>query len=130
MFREEVTEAIIAFVLIECYEADATFDYRNVRRREGPIWKLVSEQPMHLLDPQYASWDALILQAATDVVVRAEREGGLAEPWSTWNITTYRHPLSASLPLVGRWLDMPGRRCPAISTRRTCTGMRTPRPSA
>ena len=106
MFREEVTEAIIAFLLIECNEADATFDYRNVRRREGPIWKLVSEKPMHLLDPQYASWDALILQAATDVVVRA------AEPWSTWNITTYRHPLSASLPLVDRWLDMPRQTLP------------------
>ena len=112
MFREEVTEAIIAFLLIECNEADATFDYRNVRRREGPIWKLVSEKPMHLLDPQYESWDALILQAATDVVVRAEREGGLAEPWSTWNITTYRHPLSASLPLVARWLDMPRQTLP------------------
>jgi len=112
MFREEVTEAIIAFLLIECNEADATFDYRNVRRREGPIWKLVSEKPMHLLDPEYKSWDALILQAATDVVVRAEREGGLAEPWSTWNITTYRHPLSASLPLVGRWLDMPRQTLP------------------
>ena len=107
MFREEVSEAIMAFVLIECNEADATFDYRNVRRREGPIWKLVSEKPMHLLDPEYATWDALILQAATDVVVRAERQGGLAEPWSTWNITTYRHPLSTSLPLVDRWLDMP-----------------------
>ena len=112
MFREEVTEAIIAFLLIECNEADATFDYRNVRRREGPIWKLVSEKPMHLLDPEYKSWDALILQAATDVVVRAEREGGLAEPWSTWNITTYRHPLSASLPLVDRWLDMPRQTLP------------------
>lgn len=112
MFREEVTEAIIAFLLIECNEADATFDYRNVRRREGPIWKLVSEKPMHLLDPQYQSWDALILQAATDVVGRAEREGGLAEPWSTWNITTYRHPLSASLPLLDRWLDMPRQTLP------------------
>ena len=112
MFREEVTEAIIAFLLIECNEADATFDYRNVRRREGPIWKLVSEKPLHLLDPEYESWDALILRAATNVVVRAEREGGLAEPWSTWNITTYRHPLSASLPLVDRWLDMPRQTLP------------------
>jgi penicillin amidase len=112
MFREEVSEATIAFVLIECNEADATFDYRNVRRREGPIWKLVSQRPMHLLDPQYESWDALILQAATDVVVRAERDGGLEEPWSTWNLTTYRHPLSASLPLVDRWLDMPRQTLP------------------
>ncbi len=107
MFREELSDSIIAFLLIECNEADATFDYRNVRRREGPIWKLVSERPMHLLDPEYASWDALILEAATDVVVRAEREGGLEEPWSTWNVTTYRHQLSGSLPVVHRWLDMP-----------------------
>ena len=70
---------------------------------------------MHLLDPQYPSWDALLLNAATNVV-RAEREGGLAEPWSTWNITAYRHPLSAGLPFVGRWLDMPCSRCSAIST--------------
>jgi len=107
MFREEVSKEVIAFVLVECYEADATFDYRSVRRREGPIWKLVSERPMHLLDPHYASWDELLLSAATGAVVRAEREGGLAEPWSTWNITAYRHPLSAGLPLVRRWLDMP-----------------------
>jgi penicillin amidase len=112
MFREEVSDAIIAFLLIECNEADATFDYRNVRRREGPIWKLVSERPMHLLDPEYASWDALILQAATDVVVRAEREGGLEEPWSSWNVTAYRHPLSSSLPFLDRWLDMPRQTLP------------------
>jgi penicillin amidase len=107
MFREEVSEEVIAFVLAECIAADPMFDYRNVRRREGPIWKLVSERPMHLLDPHYPSWDALLLNAATNVVVRAEREGGLAEPWSTWNVTAYRHPLSAGLPFVGRWLDMP-----------------------
>ena len=107
MFREEVSKEVIAFVLVECYEADATFDYRSVRRREGPIWKLVSERPMHLLDPHYASWDELLLKATTEVVVRAEREGGLAEPWSTWNVTAYRHPLSSGLPLVRRWLDMP-----------------------
>jgi len=107
MFREEVSEAVMEFVLIECVEADPLFDYRNVRRREGPIWKLVSEKPMHLLDPHYSSWDELLLNAATDVVVRAERQGGLAEPWSTWNVTAYRHPLSSGLPLVGRWLDMP-----------------------
>ena len=52
-------------------------------------------------------WDALILSAGSEVVERAEREGGLEEPWSRWNITTYRHPLSSGLPFVGRWLDMP-----------------------
>jgi penicillin amidase len=107
MFREEVSDAVIAFVLVECAEADPQFDYRAVRRREGPIWKLVTERPLHLLDPRYASWDALLAAAVDDVIERAGQEGGLTAPWSTWNATDYRHPLSSGLPFVGRWLDMP-----------------------
>jgi penicillin G amidase len=107
LFREEVSNAVIAFVLAECYEADATFDYRTVRRREGPIWKLVTEQPMHLLDPEYATWDALLVAAVDRVIVRAGSEGGLTEPWSRSNITAYRHPLSSAVPFFGARLDMP-----------------------
>jgi penicillin amidase len=70
---------------------------------------MVSEKPMHLLDPQFDSWDQLLTRAADDAIERAEREGGLAEPWSRWNITVYRHPLSPALPFVGRLLDMPQR---------------------
>ena len=107
LFREEVSNAVIAFVLAECYEADATFDYRTVRRREGPIWKLVTEQPMHLLDPEYATWDALLVAAVDRVIDRAGSEGGLTEPWSRSNITAYRHPLSSAVPFFGARLDMP-----------------------
>jgi penicillin amidase len=107
LFREEVSNAVIEFVLSECYEADASFDYRSVRRREGPIWKLVTEKPMHLLDPAYATWDGLLVAAVDRVIARATSEGGLAEPWSRSNITAYRHPLSAGIPIVGNRLDMP-----------------------
>jgi penicillin amidase len=107
MFREEVTDAVIAFVLSECYEADAAFDYRTVRRRDGPIFKLVTEQPMHLLDPAYASWDALLVAAVDRVIVRASNGSGLADPWSRANITAYRHPLSSAIPFFGARLDMP-----------------------
>jgi penicillin amidase len=109
MFREETSNAVIAFVVIECIAADPLFDYKTVRRREGPIWKLVSEKPLHLLDPKYPNWDAFLLDIVDAVIQRAEREGGLAEPWSRWNRTAYRHPLSAGIPFVGRWLDMPQR---------------------
>jgi penicillin amidase len=107
MFREEVSDAVIAFVLSECYEADQSFDYRNVRRREGPIWKLVTEKPMHLLDPAYPDWDALLVAAVDRVIVRADADGGLSEPWSRSNVTAYRHPLSSAIPIIGSRLDMP-----------------------
>jgi len=107
MFREEVTEAVMAFVLSECYEADPAFDYRLVRRREGPIWKLVTERPMHLLDPAYRDWDELLIAAVDRVIMRAEADGGLTQPWSRSNVTAYRHPLSSSIPILGSRLDMP-----------------------
>jgi penicillin amidase len=113
MFREEVSDRVMSFVLAECYEIDPAFDHTTMRRREGPVWKLVTEKPMHLLDPQYASWDELLGDAVDAVTARVARDGDVARrTWSEYNPTVYRHPLSASLPLVDRWLDMPFRPLP------------------
>jgi penicillin amidase len=111
-YRDLLSERIIAFVLSECYEADRTFDYATVRRREGPIWKLVNEKPMHLLDPRYASWDDLILATLDEVIAETIQQGSSAlgeHRWSEYNVTMFRHPLSAAIPFAGRWLDMPAR---------------------
>jgi penicillin amidase len=63
---------------------------------------------MHLLDPQYSSWDELLIQAVDDVVARLEERGELTErTWSELNAAEYRHPLAGSIPLLGRWLNMP-----------------------
>jgi penicillin amidase len=109
-FRDIVTERVIAFVLSDCYERDPAFDYTTVRRREAAIWKLVTEQPLHYLDPQYASWSDLLL-AAIDRTVAQLRENGSSDlgdhTWSEYNVVAYRHPLSPAVPLIGRWLDMP-----------------------
>ena len=109
MFREQVSEAVLTFVLSECYSADANFDHTVLRRREGPLWKLLTERPMHLLDPQFASWDALLVQAVDDVIARAKETGDLAgRTWEEYNPTAFRHPLSASIPFFGARLNMPG----------------------
>jgi penicillin amidase len=105
-FREQVSDRVLAFVLVECYEADAEFVHTTLRRREAPVWKLVSERPVHLLDPQFATWDDLFSDAIDEVLERAG--GDLADrTWYEFNVTAYRHPLSASIPFLGRWLDMP-----------------------
>jgi penicillin amidase len=110
-FREQVSDRVLAFVLAECYEANPAFAYTSLRRREAPIWTLVTERPMHLLDPQYATWDELLGDAIDEVLERAG--GDLADrTWVEYNVTTYRHPLSAALPFVDRWLDMPRRPVP------------------
>jgi penicillin amidase len=106
---------LIAFELSECYEADPTFDYATVRRREGPIWRLVTEKPPHLLDPRYSTWDEMMLATIDELITEANRDrsGDLRDrTWSEFNVTAYRHPLSAGLPFVARWLDMPIRPLP------------------
>src|SRR5439155_22537343 len=91
------------------------FDYLSERKREGPLWTLVTERPMHLLDPEYESWDELLLAAIDKVIDDAGKNasGDLAKrTWAEFNRTEYRHPLSGGLPFVGRWLDMPKREVP------------------
>ncbi|MBI2827643.1 MAG: penicillin acylase family protein, partial [Acidobacteria bacterium] len=104
------SQRVVAFVLSECYEADPSFDYTTVRRRDAPIWRLVNEQPRHLLDPQYATWGEMLLAAvdATIEQVMRDRSGSLRDRiWAEANVAAYRHPLSGAIPLLGRWLDMP-----------------------
>jgi penicillin amidase len=70
---------------------------------------MVTQKPMHLLDPRFASWDHLLIAAIDAVIERSKRDGGLNAPWSQANVTLYRHPLSSGIPFFGAWLDMPQR---------------------
>lgn len=113
-FRDVVSTRVFAFVTVECLEADPAFDYTSVRRREGPLWALVSSQPAHLLDPRYESWTALLLDSVDGTLEMALADGADlgARSWSEFNVVSFRHPLSPALPLVGRWLDMRRRPLP------------------
>jgi penicillin amidase len=112
-FREEVSKRVMTFLLAECYESDPDFDHTTNQRREGPIWKLLTERPVHLLDPEFASWDDLLLASIDSVIRFAVSQGELEDmSWAFYNVTTYRHPLSSGLPFIGRLLDMPIRRMP------------------
>jgi len=110
VFRESVSARVIAFVLSECYEADPSFNYTTVRRREAAIWQLVTVQPQHLLDPRYRTWSELLLASVDETIEQSmrDRRGDLRDRvWSEYNVVAYRHPLSGVIPLFGRWLDMP-----------------------
>jgi penicillin amidase len=119
-FRNVVSERVIAFVLSECYEADRAFNYTTVRRRDTPIWMLVTERPQHLLDPRYATWTEMLIDAIDATIERAMRDrGGNLRPgdlrdrvWSEYNVTAYQHPLSGAVPFLDRWLDMPAAALP------------------
>ncbi len=76
---------------------------------EGPLWEMVTQQPQHLLGPQYPDWRTFLLTQADAML------DDLAEPcpdlakctWGARNPVAVRHPLSAALPFGPRLLDMP-----------------------
>ncbi|MFM8586591.1 MAG: penicillin acylase family protein [Gammaproteobacteria bacterium] len=78
---------------------------------EGSLWRLVTEQPPHLLSANYKDWRALLL-AQADAVIQSAEESCVTLASCTWglrNTAKIRHPLSPSLGPLGRYLDMPER---------------------
>ncbi len=87
--------------------------------------RLIEEEPMHLLDPAYDSWGALveasIRRAATQV---RERAGGrLGPPWGEMNRARIQHPLA---DLVGSML--PGLKAPDTPLAGDSMAVRVMRP--
>jgi penicillin amidase len=87
---------------------------RPTSQFEGPLWRILTERPIHLLDPRYESWDQEILAAVDGLLKSGERQGGqLADrTWGERNTTRIQHPLSLAVPALSRWLDVPPRQLP------------------
>lgn len=89
---------------------------RPPRQIEGPLWKIISERPAHLIAPPFQSWDEELLASADDLVAYFAKEGGIAgRTWGERNTSRIQHPLSQALPMLGRWLDVPARPLPGDS---------------
>jgi penicillin G amidase len=76
---------------------------------EGPLWTLVTQQPLHLLPKPYASWDEFLL-AQVDATLAGLAGECPQLPTCTWgarNQVRIRHPLSAALSALSGFLDMP-----------------------
>ena len=88
-FRLQVVKRVLTFVTAAAAAKDSSFDYTRAMRTEGPVWTLVSERPMHLLDPQFRNWDELLL-AAVDAAIDELTEGGKPLAGRTWASSTAR----------------------------------------
>ena len=84
--------------------------FRLPARDETPVWALVRDRPAHLLPEAYASWDALLLDAADDLAGRYDDLA--AATWGETNTARIEHPLAGALPGLGDALRMPAYRQP------------------
>jgi penicillin amidase len=109
-FRATLVRAVMLSLTAAARDADDSFDYTRTLRGEGPVWQLLTERPPHLLDPGYTSWNDYVL-AAIDSSIAELTEGGRRldeRTWGEFNRAQVVHPLAAAVPLIHRWLNMPG----------------------
>jgi len=113
-FRLALVNQLSDVLVAPCKKVQPKFSIAGLDRTEGPVWKLVSKQPAHLIDPRFKSWKELLLSAA-DGVVRNSTKGGtrLADyTWGNYNTTRIAHPLTIAVPSLARWLNMPAQELP------------------
>lgn len=107
-FRLRTAERVFAPFADSARKEYADFSWLKLRY-EDALWQLTHEQPPKLLNPDYASWPALLLTAADEVSAAAEKAGGLNNyTWGRWNTLAMQHPFGRFLPKpLARFLDMP-----------------------
>ena len=107
-FRTKTAELAFAPFVERLRTKDRSYPSTPGRSVEGPVWALVTSQPPHLLNPAYANWKALLLDAIDQTVASlTENKRVLSDrTWGEANTLMIRHPLSRAVPLLSRWLDM------------------------
>jgi penicillin amidase len=123
-FRLLFVRRVMTSLTAPAFAVDPAFDYTRLLRGEGPVWQILTERPMHLLDPKYKTWDEAILDAVDGTIAQLTAGGkSLAErTWGEANSAEIRHPLSSAIPWFGDYLNMPGDPLPGdIYTPRAST---------
>ena len=105
-FRRRVQEELMSGILAGCGDFDEPIRLAATNQAEGPVWRLVTEQPDHLLPPPHASWNDLLLHAAEAAVATCGDEPLAACTWGPLNEVTLEHPLADTLGPLGRWLTI------------------------
>jgi penicillin amidase len=107
-FRMRLRDVVFAAITAPCRKRVAGYRFEGFRQDEGPLWRLVSERPAHLLHPGYRDWGSLLDAVAVETIdYFAGFEGPfLQRSWGEHNRAHLRHPLSRALPALAPLLDI------------------------
>ncbi|WP_372391041.1 penicillin acylase family protein [Xanthomonas sp. NCPPB 3582] len=113
-FRSKTIDAVEAGLLAPAKSAlGEGFLPPRRAQMEGIVWPLLQQRPVHLLPPDHASWDQLLVDAARDAHTALLAQGEPGQPlgersWGERNTAAICHPIARALPaLARRGLCMP-----------------------
>ncbi len=118
-FRQNVMEAVMNPIYdpVRRHAPDLAISRTQFREAEQPLWSILTARPAWLLPPGVASWDALLLRAASATAAMGERLPGHPAlrdcTWGKRNVLEMNHPFSRILPAwLARGLNMPAEPLP------------------
>jgi penicillin amidase len=112
--RRAVFDEVFGTLTAGASEADPRFHPTRLPQWEGPLWRLVSERPSHLVPPEYRGWEEWLLAIVTETAASWPRPLE-ARTWGQANTSAITHPLSSALPFLSRFLDAPERALPGAT---------------
>lgn len=108
LFRDQVEARAFYMLIAPARARAADFSFEIPTSFEGPLWRLMEQRPPHLLTRDYADWDAFLHAALLDSERLPAACADLAScGWGKVNAVHVAHPLSAAVPLLSTFLDMP-----------------------
>ncbi len=125
-FRRSVLAATFNALVAPARSAYPGLQFDPGQQFEGSAWQLVTERPLHLLDPRYTDWDAALLDSLDGTLAEIKEAcGAVAEcGWGQSNVLAMRHPLSRAMPWAAWLIDMPGMPLPGDSNMPRVQGPR------
>jgi penicillin G amidase len=107
-WHDEV-QASVWMMLLAALKVPPADDFAPPAQFEGPLWQMVTAQPLHLLARDYASWPEFLLARVDAASSDLRRTCAQLRDctWGRYNTVRVRHPLSRALPWFASFLDMP-----------------------
>lgn len=102
------TDNAVWQMLLRAMEIDAP-DAPAPAQFEGPLWQLVTTQPMHLLAAAFPSWREFLLEQLDATISDLEAHCPQLSrcTWGERRPVSIQHSLSGALPFAAALLDMP-----------------------
>ncbi|HWA86560.1 MAG TPA: penicillin acylase family protein, partial [Opitutus sp.] len=113
-FRAQTANLVLLPIFAPCISDQASFDW-HAFNYEPALWTILHQKPEHLLAPEFATWNDLLLASADAVIADFHRQGVALDraTWGRRNTARIHHPFGSILPgFLGRWLDMPADELP------------------
>jgi penicillin amidase len=105
-FRQQTGDDLLSSIVSGCGIFPEPLALQRRSQSEGPIWRLITEQPAHLLPSFFENWREFFLSAAEKTIATCGNDPLAECTWGEINQVEITHPLTNAIPFLAPWLTV------------------------